>query len=73
MKEALKKQRELCFEAWASNKSKKFPEHLYNHYYDMIINAPEPEYREPLGLSLVAIGSAIGGLIGFLIGYFAFV
>lgn len=72
MKEALRKQRELCFEAWAKNKSAKFPKHLWNHYYDKITGAPEPKYKEPLGFSLVAIGAAIGISIGFAIGYLSF-
>lgn len=72
MKELLRKQRELCFEAWAENKSKKFPKHLWNHYYDVILQAKEPEYKEPLGIELVLIGLAIGTAIGVGVGYLIF-
>ena len=61
MKEALRKQRELCFNAWAENKSDKFPKHLWNHYYDMILNAPEPEYQEPQTVLKSVLAFLAGG------------
>ena len=68
MKYALRKQRELCFDAWAANKSKKFPKHLWNHYHDMILNASEPEYKEPLPIALVISASVgVGAVIGFVV------
>ena len=70
MKEILRQQRELCFNAWAKNKSQRFPKHLYNHYYDVIIDADEPDYKEPMGLLLCFIGFMVGigsGIVGTLI------
>ncbi len=70
MREILRKQRELCFQAWAKNKSERFPKHLYNHYYDVIIEANEPDYKEPMGVTLYLVGfiaGAVSGIIGTLI------
>ena len=60
MKELLRKQRQNCFNAWAKGKSDKFPKHLWNYFYDTIMNADEPDYKEPLGISLVVIGFISG-------------
>jgi hypothetical protein len=71
MKELLRKQRENCFNAWAKGKSDKFPKHLWNHFYDTIMNADEPDYKEPRNAYSLGIGCLfIGCGIGFIIGYF---
>ena len=73
MKELLRRQRQLCFDAWAANKSPDFPKGLYKFHYECIMGAKEPEYKEPLGLSLVLIGAVVGAVIGFGVGYLIFI
>lgn len=63
MKDLFKQQRELCFKAWAHGKSNKFPAHLYNHFYDTIMGAEEPEYSEPSGVLGIALGAISGALV----------
>ncbi len=63
MKDLLKQQRELCFEAFIKGKGAKYPKNLYNYHYDLIINAKVPEYREKSGAIGIAVGAISGALI----------
>jgi len=67
MKEALRLQRQLCYDALGN-----VPKNLKKSYHKKIMNASEPEYKKPLGLSLVVIGFALGvafiSLVSWLVG-----
>jgi len=67
MKQAFKQQRENCFNAFIKNKGEKFPKNLREHYYNLIMNAEEPNYSEPFNVWGIVICAISGGVFSGLI------